>query len=216
MSILIRPAATRFTTIAEGRTTHHSFSYGAHYDPDNIGFGDLIALNDEQLPPGTGYDEHRHAGVVIVTWVVEGRLQHSDSLGNAEVLEAGQVGIAETGSGIQHAEHADPEKGVRFLQFMLRQPDAATSYTVQGEGSVPIPVDGASLWLGQAPAGELTLPDSPLVDVFLVGGHAVVGDRELGPGDEARLTGERHRRIVLEEASTLALWGLPQPWTPEG
>ncbi len=67
-----RESDGRFVTRAEGRTTHHSFSFGAHYDPANTGFGALVAHNDERLPPGTGYDEHRHENLEIVTWVLSG------------------------------------------------------------------------------------------------------------------------------------------------
>lgn len=214
--IVLRPAGTRFTTLAEGRTTHHSFSYGAHYDPDHVSFGPLIALNDEQLPPGTGYDEHRHSGVVIVTWVLEGRLQHSDSLGNAGGLEPGTVSITQAAGGITHAELADAELGVRFAQFMLR-PDhvEAPSYS-RDEGnddlrSVPVPLAGATLSLGRTGRGSLELPDAPAIDVFVVDGHVVIGDRELGPGDEARLTDEPGRSVQVEEPSRLAIWGFDQP-----
>lgn len=210
MSILVRPAETRFVTRAEGRTTFHSFSYGTHYDPAHVSFGPLIALNDEQLPPGTGYEEHRHSGVVIVSWVLEGRLDHSDSLGNAELLEAGTIAVAETGAGISHAERADPEHGVRFLQFMLR-PDGVSepSYTtsrVDELTAVPTPLAGARMLAGLAQPGELELPASPAVDVFVVDGHVVIGDRELGPGDEARLTDQPHRALRVEEPSRLAIW----------
>ena len=72
----------RFVTRAEGRTTWHSFSFGAHYDPGNVGFGVLVAHNDERLPPGTGYDDHPHADLEIVTWVLTGALRHTSTVGS--------------------------------------------------------------------------------------------------------------------------------------
>lgn len=208
MSILVRPADTRFVTRAEGRTTYHSFSYGAHYDADNMSFGPLIALNDEQLPPGTGYDEHRHAGVLIVTWVLEGRLHHTDSLGNAEVLEPGALTVTSTGQGITHAERADPEVGVRFLQSMLRSDDSDAWCRLQqpdAPGALAT-VPGGATFRGVRVEDGARLPDAPLVDVLVVSGHVVLGDRELGPGDEARLTGEARRTVQVEEPSQLAIW----------
>ena len=210
MTILVRPAETRFTTLAEGRTTYHSFSYGAHYDVSNMSFGPLIALNEEQLPPGTGYDEHRHADVLIVTWVLEGRLHHSDSLGNAEVLEPGSVAITNTGRGITHTEDADPEVGVRFLQFMLRSEDPEPWYQLEEPGAHLVLAGGAAfrcLRLSQ----ETELPDAALADLFVVSGHVVIGDRELGPGDEARLTHEGDRRLLVEDPAEVAVWSFPEP-----
>ncbi len=206
MTILVRPAETRFVTKAEGRTTHHSFSYGAHYDLANMSFGPLIALNDEQLPPGTGYDEHRHAGVLIVTWVLEGRLHHTDSLGNAEVLEPGSLAVAHTAEGITHAERADPELGVRFLQFMLRDGAEEPSYALGECASAALDLGLGEFRAARVEPGEVELPAAPLVDVFVVSGHVVIGDRELGPGDEARLTDEAGRTVRAEEPSRLAIW----------
>lgn len=205
MTIVVRPAETRFVTRAEGRTTYHSFSYGAHYDPDHVSFGPLIALNDEQLPPGTGYDEHRHAGVLIMTWVLEGRLHHTDSLGNAEVLEPGTLAVAHTAGGITHAERADPEVGVRFLQFMLRDDTGEPSYDTH-PADAAVEVTGGRLTVLSG-TGAVTLPEEPLIDVFVVSGHVVLGDRELGPGDEARLTDEPGRSLQVEEPAQLAIWG---------
>ena len=93
-----RPAQDRFRTEAEGRTTWHSFSFGAHYDPHNIGFGSLVAHNDELLPPGTGYAEHPHTDLEIVTWVLSGALRHTSTVGSA-VIGPGQVQRLSAGAG---------------------------------------------------------------------------------------------------------------------
>jgi hypothetical protein len=87
VTIEVRRAADRFVARAEGRTTWHSFSFGGHYDPANVGFGALVAHNDEHLPPGTGYSDHPHHDVEIVTLVLEGALRHTDSTGRSGVLE---------------------------------------------------------------------------------------------------------------------------------
>src|SRR6478609_3826296 len=68
---------------AAGIETWHAFSFGAHYDPDNVGFGLLSACNEEHLAPGAGFAEHPHRDVEIVTWVVEGVLEHRDSAGHS-------------------------------------------------------------------------------------------------------------------------------------
>lgn len=196
-----------------GRTTYHSFSYGAHYDPDNVAFGPLIALNEEVLPAGTGYDAHRHVNTEIVTWVLDGALHHADSLGTDGVLPAGTVQVTSTGSGISHIERAGG-LDTRFLQMMLRpdeydaQPAAAVTPlpATVGLHDVPVSVTGARLRLGSLLPGSLTLPEAPLLLVFLVSGHALLGDRELSTGDSARLQGQPGRKLVVEEPSALCVW----------
>ena len=114
-----RSAAGRAVTRAEGRTTWHSFSFGAHYDPQNTGFEALVAHNDEQLPPGTGYPDHPHADLEIVTWVLTGALRHTSTTGSG-VLGPGQVQRLRAGSGVVHAEVADGAEPTRFLQAWIR------------------------------------------------------------------------------------------------
>ena len=70
----VQRSADRFVTKTRDVTTLHSFSYGAHYDPDNIAFGPILAINEESVRPGAGYDAHHHADVEIVTWVLDGAL----------------------------------------------------------------------------------------------------------------------------------------------
>lgn len=62
-----------------GVETFHAFSFGPHYDPDNLRFGAVLACNEERLAPGAGFDEHPHSHTEIVTWVVEGELTHRDT-----------------------------------------------------------------------------------------------------------------------------------------
>ena len=123
MTVEIRPADLRSRTLAEGRTTRHSFAFGAHYDPLNVGFGALVAHNDEHLPPGTGYAEHPHADLEIVTWVLSGALRHESTAGSGLLLPGGAQRLS-AGSGVRHSEVADyaAADGVttRFLQAWVR------------------------------------------------------------------------------------------------
>lgn len=221
MSIEVRRAADRFVTRAEGRTTWHSFSFGAHYAPANIGFGTLIAHNDELLPPGTGYPDHPHADTEIVTLVLEGALRHTDDHGHSAVLTPGQVGRLSAGSGVVHAEVTEPGVRTRFLQTWVR-PDssgavpsyASADYSLDGlvqiagpGGVVSLGTAGASLFAGTV-VGSVALPEAPLLHLFLISGSATVGDRLLSPGDAARLTDQGGRVLEVEEPSTVALWAL--------
>jgi redox-sensitive bicupin YhaK (pirin superfamily) len=138
----VRRAADRFTTVAPARPdaaagwaeTHHSFSFGEHYDPENVGFGPLVALNDEIVRAGEGYPEHTHRDVDIVTWVLSGALRHSDSLddddggGNQDedegehvvTLVPGNVQLLSAGSGVRHSEGATGDGPVHFVQTWVR------------------------------------------------------------------------------------------------
>src|SRR5690606_18237365 len=84
-----RRSVDRFRTVGEGTETLHSFSYAQHYDPNNVGFGPVMVINEERIAPGAGYDEHQHADVDIVTWVLEGALAHEDSTGQRGVVLPG-------------------------------------------------------------------------------------------------------------------------------
>ncbi len=227
MTIEVRRARDRFLTRAQGRTTWHSFSFGSHYDPANVGFGALVAHNDEQLPPGTGYPDHPHRDVEIVTVVLEGALRHTDSAGNADVLVPGQVSRTSAGSGIVHAEVADPGAGpgvtTRFVQTWLRpdEPGGRSSYAtadlgrradltevVGPEGALTVDTRGARLHLGHLAGGSIVLPEAALLHVFVPDGVIDLGERQLGPGDAARLTDEGGRTLTVEEPALILVWSL--------
>lgn len=223
MSIEVHRASHRYVTRDEGRATFHSFSFGAHYDARNLGFGVITAHNDEYLPPGTGYPDHRHEDVEIVTVVLEGALRHTDSGGRVSLLGAGEVSRTSAGSGIVHAEVADAGPGVttRFLQTWLRpdEPGGAPSYDVAGvaapagltevvgpDGALGVGTRGARLHLGHPQAGPILLPDAPLLHVFVPGATLTVGDRELTPGDAARLRDEGGRELTVEQPGLVVVW----------
>jgi quercetin 2,3-dioxygenase len=223
VTIEVRRAADRFVTRDQGRATWHSFSFGTHYDPGNVGFGALVAHNDEQLPPGTGYPDHPHRDVEIVTLVLEGALRHTDSDGRGGVLVPGEISRTSAGAGIVHAETTEPGVATRFVQTWLRpdEPGGLSSYVVGSVGGpgtltevvgsggvVGIGTHGARLFVGHLDAGVLDLPDAPLLHVFVPEGTVTVGERELGPGDAARLTDEGGRQLTVESPGLVVVWAL--------
>ena len=223
MTIEVRRAADRFLTRADGRTTYHAFSFGAHYDPGNIGFGPLVALNDERLPAGTGYPEHPHRDTEIVTVVLEGALRHTDSSGRSGVLVPGEISRTSAGSGIVHAEVSASEVPTRFVQTWLRpdEPGGPSSYAaahigrptglaevVGPHGVVGVGTRGARLFIGRLGPGQVELPDAPLLHVCSAGAVVTLGDRELLPDDAARLTDEGGRRLTVESPGLVLVWSL--------
>ena len=87
----VRRGGERFETTTDWLTSRHSFSFGQHYDPDNVGHAVLVAHNDDVVAPGHGYDLHPHADLEIVTWVLAGSLVHEDSHGHSGVRRPGRA-----------------------------------------------------------------------------------------------------------------------------
>lgn len=219
--IEVRDAAGRFVTRSEGRTTSHSFSFGAHYDPANIGFGLLVAHNDEVLAPGTGYADHQHVDLEIVSVVLSGALRHTSSIGTG-VLGPGDVQRLSAGTGVVHSEMADITEGpTRFVQTWLRpsEPGGRASYAsgpgTAGQGLVPV-VGGdgaigigvaARMFLGTLDAGStVALPDAARQHLFAIGGVLRIEDVLLGPADAARITDEGGRTVAAVEDCRFLLW----------
>ena len=218
MSVELRRTGDRFVTRAEGRTTRHLFSFGDHYDPARLGFAAMVAHNDELLPPGTGYPDHPHSELEIVTWVLSGALRHTASDGSAGLLLPGDVQRISAGSGIVHAEVTEPGIETRFLQTWLRpdeagrEPRYATARghggalsEVVGPGALEIGTAGARLLLG-TPTSTTELPDAPMLHLFVVSGRFGIGTHELGAGDTALFdhAAERHLRVL--EPGPVAVW----------
>lgn len=213
----IRRADQRFRTEGDGIVTWHSFSYGAHYDADNIAFGPLIAINTESLEPGKGYDEHHHADVEIVTWVLEGSLLHADSTGHRGVVAPGTAQRLSAGTGVQHTEqNASHDEPVVFVQMMLRSSyDAEPEYVdaqVAPHGLTPV-IDvhaPAELFLVRLGPGE-TVAVEPAAKslVHVTKGAIALGDTTLTSGDEARLTGEpAYDLSAADDGGEALIWQL--------
>lgn len=223
-------AADRPRADAAGRTTYHSFSFGAHYDPDNLGYGGLLAHNDDRLDPGAGYPDHPHVDVEIVTWVVSGVLLHRDSSGGAADLGAGTLQVQSAGAGITHSEIADTSSGpTRFVQAWVRpdQPGGVprrgltpVGDALVGGALVPLVSGSSDALLGVRAVGatlsaarlgrgaQVRLPDDPLQHVFVVGGRVRLPDagEALGDGDALRLTDEPGHLVVGEAPADVLVW----------
>jgi redox-sensitive bicupin YhaK (pirin superfamily) len=118
--ITARPAGQRGVTKTDWLDSRHTFSFGAYYDPDHMGFGALRVINDDRVAPGAGFPPHDHRDMEILTYVLEGALAHRDSLGNGSVVRPGEVQRMTAGSGITHSEfnHSGTEP-VHFLQVWI-------------------------------------------------------------------------------------------------
>ncbi|WP_338442106.1 pirin family protein [Synechococcus elongatus IITB4] len=116
---LFRPAADRFHSQIEWLDSWHSFSFGSHYDPAWMGFGPLRVINDDTIAAGKGFGMHPHRDMEIVTVMVEGELTHQDSMGNREVLRAGEVQRMSAGTGVVHSEVNASDRPCHLLQIWI-------------------------------------------------------------------------------------------------
>ena len=103
VTVEIRRASDAFVTRERGRLTRHGFSFGPHYDPDNVAFGPMVCHDDHLLSGGQGFADHSHADLEIVTWVLRGSLTHTDSSHHAGTVGPGTVQVLSAGSGVVHA-----------------------------------------------------------------------------------------------------------------
>jgi len=116
----VRRAKERFHTDISWLDSWHSFSFGEHYDPKNTHHGLLLVLNDDVVAAGGGFGTHPHRDMEIVTYVLDGGLQHRDSMGNGSVIRPGEVQKMTAGMGITHSEfNASRRDGVHFLQIWI-------------------------------------------------------------------------------------------------
>ncbi|MFI1616087.1 pirin family protein [Streptomyces lydicus] len=191
----------------------HAFSFGPHFDPDNLRFGALIACNEERLAAGAGFDEHPHRDTEIVTWVIEGELTHRDTTGHETTVRPGDLQRLSSAGGVRHVERNDAGRPLRFVQMWLAPEEAGgePSYEVVrgiADGTpYAVPRAGALLHLRRLADGERTaVPDAARAYVHVVRGAVRVGDERLEAGDSARITDGADLELKGLAASECLVW----------
>jgi len=228
----IRPGRERGRAEHGWLDSRHTFSFADYYDPAHMGFRSLRVINEDRVQPARGFETHAHRDMEIVTYVLEGALEHRDSLGNGSVIRPGDVQRMSAGTGIQHSEfNASREELVHFLQIWI-VPDTAglePSYEQRHfaeaelrdrlrlvasrdarEGSVAIHQD-VSLSVGRlAPGTKLRQPLAPdrHAWVQVARGALRLGDAVLSAGDGAAVSAERALELVAEEACEVLVFDL--------
>ncbi len=218
----IRRAHDRFHTEIGWLDSWHSFSFSNHYDPANTHHGLLLVSNDDTVKAGTGFRTHPHEDMEIVTWVLDGELEHKDSEGNKGIIYPGLAQRMSAGTGIWHSEmNPKTDKDVHFIQMWV-VPDTQrispgyeqldiNGYLAKGglvpvasgkghDGAISIRQKGAVLWGGRLLPGEtVTVPENTHVHLYVTKGSVHLEQAgSLNAGDAVRLTAAGPRKLTAD------------------
>ncbi len=213
--------------------SYHTFSFGGYHDPEHMGLSNLRVINDDTVAPGGGFAKHGHNDMEIISYVLDGALEHRDSMGNGSVIRPGDVQRMSAGTGVTHSEYnhsaAEP---VHFLQIWL-QPNALgvdPSYDQKHfpvedrrdrwvplvspdgrDGSIATHQDALMFGTLLAPGETLDYRFNPDRQGYLhvARGQLRVGNVTLQPGDGIRVQKQELLELVGIEDAEVLLFDLP-------
>ena len=213
--------------------SHHSFSFADYHDPAHMGFGPLRVINEDRVQPGTGFGTHGHRDMEIVSYVLEGQLEHKDNMGNGSVIEPGDVQRMSAGRGVLHSEfNPSRDRPVHFLQIWIMPARTGIDPGYEqkrvsaaekrgrlrliaspngGDGAVTLHQDAsvyAALLDGAETATHVLAPGRRAY-VHVARGSVDVNGQSLAAGDAAKL--ERETEVALDNGrgAEVLLFDLP-------
>ena len=212
--------------------SYHTFSFADYYDPREMGFGPLRVINEDRVQAGRGFGTHGHRDMEIISYVLEGALEHKDSLGTGSVIEPGDVQRMSAGTGVLHSEYNHSQRDlVHFLQIWIepRQRGVQPGYEQKrfsvaqkqgrlrlvaspdgADGSVRIHQDAwvyASV-LDGADAVSHALPAGHKAYVHVARGAVELNGQPLAAGDGAKISGESELRFGKGQQAELLLFDM--------
>ena len=211
----------------------HSFSFADYHDPAHMGFGPLRVINEDRVQPGMGFGTHGHRDMEIISYVLEGALEHKDSMGNGSVIRPGNVQRMSAGTGVRHSEdNPSASEGVHFLQIWIEPAErsVAPGYEEKNfdtaskrgrlrliaspdgrEGSVTIHQDAlvyAALLDGAETATQSLAPGRRLY-VHVARGEVTANGQKLLAGDALKAAGVSAIRLEAGRDSEVIVFDLP-------
>jgi redox-sensitive bicupin YhaK (pirin superfamily) len=134
--------------------TYHTFSFDTYHDPNHMGFRSLRVINEDRVAPGAGFPTHGHRDMEILTYIVEGALEHRDNMGNGEVLRPGEIQRMSAGTGIRHSEFNPSDKEpVHLLQIWILPAQRGTDPGYEQIAIGQTPTNGALQLIASAQGG---------------------------------------------------------------
>jgi hypothetical protein len=230
--IALRKAAERGQANYAWLDTRHTFSFSDYHDPDQMGFRTLRVINEDRVRAGAGFPTHPHRDMEILSYVLEGALEHKDSMGNGSVIRPGDVQRMSAGTGVTHSEYnPSPSEPVHFLQIWIlpERRGLAPGYEQKAfgddekrgrlclvasadgrEGSVTIHQDAAlyAALLAPGQQASLSLGPSRHAWVQIARGSASVNGQLLETSDGAALSGETAVSLVGRDACEALVFDL--------
>ena len=199
----------------------HTFSFAGYYDPENMGYGPLRVINEDRVAPGQGFGKHPHRDMEIISYVLDGELEHKDSMGTGSVIRPGDVQRMSAGTGVSHSEYnPSPKNGVHFLQIWIEPGELGIKPSYEQKffspedkrgklrllaspdgrgGSVTVHQD-AQLYATLVDGDEKVthaLADDRKAYVHVARGSARVNGQPLGSGDALKIEGAAE--IVIDQ-----------------
>lgn len=232
MTFVLRKAAERGRTHTDWLDSRHSFSFGDYHDPAHMGYRSLRVINDDRVAGGGGFPQHGHRDMEIVTVMLEGALQHRDSLGNGSVIQTGDIQRMSAGKGILHSEfNASETEPAHFLQIWLLPSQRGTAPSYDQRPISPELTEGR-FGLVAAPAGEaaaisiaaparlsmaklaagatasFTLPRGRFGWLHVATGSVSIGNHALTEGDALAWANDESISVQSKTLSTILLFDL--------
>jgi len=210
--------------------SRHTFSFGNYYDPDHMGISVLRVINDDQVKPGAGFATHSHQDMEIISYVVQGTIEHKDSMGNIEVLPAGEFQLMSAGTGVTHSEYNPSDhEALSFLQIWIQPNELGVTPGYQqkpfgrSKGLTPIvSPDGRNgtlkiqqdaylyhLKLDREHAEKHTLAATRTSYVHVISGSLSVNEYTLEAGDGISLSDVTMIQFKSQDGTEALLFDLP-------
>ena len=222
----------RYHAETDWLNTHWHFSFDHYHDPKNMNFGPLRVFNDDVVAPAGGFPFHAHREMEIITYIIEGAIEHRDDMGNTGVIRPGEIQRMSAGTGVRHSEYNPSKKDPAHLLQLWIMPAVqhlkpsweqksfsladrsgkllpiAVPAGSKANGAVQIHQD-AKIYTSLLTPGQSTshqLAQGRRAYIFMIGGNLKLNGETLGSGDQARVTSERELQLAApsEEGAAAA------------